>query len=55
LNQNLDAVDDEMVALLSNVITQASNSGQQSPELEKIKNLYKVVLKASMKKQMGGS
>ena len=54
LNENMDAVNEEMVSLLSNVIAQAENSGQNSPELEKIKSLFKLVLKTSMKKKMSG-
>jgi hypothetical protein len=54
LGQNQDAVNENMVNMLSNVITQAENNGQQSEELDKIKSIYRLVLKTSMKKQMGG-
>ena len=55
LEENMEMVNENMINMLSNVITQAENAGQQSEELEKIKNLFRLVLKISMKKQMSGN
>ncbi len=53
LAQNQDAVSENLINMLSNVITQAESNGQQSPELDKIRSIFKLVLKTSMQKQMG--
>jgi hypothetical protein len=55
LEENMDMVNENMINLLSNVVTQAENAGQQSEELDKIKKLFRLVLKISMKKQMSGN
>jgi hypothetical protein len=54
LAENQQAISENMINMLSNVITQAENSGQKSAELDKIRSIYKLVLKTSMQKQMGG-
>ncbi len=54
LAKNQNAISENLINMLSNVITQAENSGQQSPELDKIRSIFKLVLKTSMQKQMGG-
>lgn len=52
LNANLDKVDDEFLQLLSGIITQSEEQGQQAELVDKLKQIQKVALKVIMAKNL---
>ena len=49
LEENKDEINDEFLALINNVVAQTENQPSQKEINEKLKGIYRKVLKVSMK------
>ena len=58
LNENEESINEDFVSTLGGLMAQIEATSQNNPEAEaiseKLENIYKIALRMSMKKQMGG-